>query len=404
MTVLRGLRVVEAASMVLVPSAAVMLADFGAEVIKVEPPEGDQNRYLHDLPAMPDSEIPYSYMMDNRSKKGIALDLKRPEGVAVLHRLVARADVFMTNFRPPALARLALRHEDLAPLNPRLVYASASGFGEAGPDVERPAYDTVVYWSRSGLESSVMTPDGRLGPIPAGSGDHPSALALFGAIVLALFARERTGRGLRVSTSLLAAGTWANATTIQAQLCGAQFHPKWTRETAPSFGAVYYRTRDERFLKFSLVNPVKLWPRFCHAVGHPELIDDPCFATLESRHRRAPELIATFDRAFARHDAAYWLKQLQAHDLPFAILATYPDVAGDPQATANHLFPAFDHPRFGRLQTVDNPISVAGVDKAPPRAAPELGQHTREILADVGYSLAEIADLLARGIAAGSAH
>ena len=401
MALLDGIRVVEAASMVLVPSAASMLADFGADVIKIEPPQGDENRRLHELPAMPDSEIAYSFLMDNRTKRGIGVDLKQPDGLAVLHRLVDRADVFLTNFRPPALERLGLRWEDLAPRNARLVYASATGFGEAGPDAGRPAYDTVVYWSRSGLESSVLTPDGRLGPIPAGSGDHPSAVALFGAVVLALYARERTGRGLKVSTSLLASGLWANATTLQAQLCGAIFHPKWTRETAPSFGTVYYRTRDGRALKFSLVNPGKLWPRFCRAVGQPALENDPRFATQEGRVKHAQALIALLDRIFAERDAAEWLKRLEAEDLPFAMLPTYPEIARDPQAAANGMFVELEHPRFGRLRTVDSPITVAGEPKTPARAAPELGEHTEAVLAELGYSPAAIADLLARGIAIG---
>jgi crotonobetainyl-CoA:carnitine CoA-transferase CaiB-like acyl-CoA transferase len=399
MALLDGIRVVEAASMVLVPSAASMLADFGADVIKIEPPPGDENRRLHERPAMPDSEIAYSFLMDNRSKRGIVLDLKQPDGQAVLHRLVDRADVFLTNFRPPALERLRLRWEDLAPRNGRLVYASASGFGEAGPDAPRPAYDTVVYWSRSGLESSVLTADGRLGPIPAGSGDHPSAVALFGAVMLALFARERMGRGLKVSTSLLASGLWANATTLQAQLCGATFHPKWTRETAPSFGAVYYRTRDGRALKFSLVNPGRLWPRFCRAVGQSALETDPRFATQDERVKHAQELIALLDRIFAERDAAEWVERLQAEDLPFAMLPTYPEIARDPQAVANGMFVPLDHPRFGRLHTVDSPITVAGEPKTPPRAAPELGEHTEAVLAELGYSRAAITDLLERGIA-----
>src|SRR5262245_1120836 len=344
MSLLDGIRVVEAASMVLVPSAAAMLADFGADVIKIEPPQGDENRRLHELTSMPDSEIAYSFLMDNRTKRGIVLDLKQPDGLAVLHRLVDPADVFLTNFRAPALERLRLRWEDLAPRNAHLVYASASGFGEVGPDAPRPAYDTVVYWSRSGLESSVITPDGRLGPIPAGSGDHPSAVphpsavARCCALVLALYARERTGRGLKVSTSLLANGLWANATTLQAQLCGATFHPKWTRETSRSFGAVYYRTRDGRALKFSLVNPARLWPRFCRAVGQPALEHDPRFATQEARVKPAQELIALPDRIFAERDAAEWLKRLEAEDLPFAMLPTYPELARDPQAQANGMF------------------------------------------------------------------
>ena len=166
---LQGIRVVEAASMVLVPSAAAMLADFGAEVIKVEPPEGDYNRKMHELPTLPQSEAPYCFLVDGRSKQSIVLDLKSTDGVAILHKLVSTTDVFLTNYRAPALARLRLRWDDLAPLNPRLVYASASAFGESGPEADKPGYDTVVYWARSGLESSLLTPEGTLGQLAGGA-------------------------------------------------------------------------------------------------------------------------------------------------------------------------------------------------------------------------------------------
>ena len=388
---LAGIRVVEAASMVLVPSAAAMLADFGAEVIKVEPPEGDYNRRMHELPTLPASATPYCFLMDNRSKRGVALDLKDLDGVAVLHRLAGSADVFLTNFRPAALEKLKLRWEDLAPLNPRLVYASASGFGEAGPEAEKPGYDTVVYWSRSGLETSLLTPEGTLGQLAGGAGDHPTALALF--------ARERTGRGLKVGTSLLAAGAWANSWNIQAQLCGATFPPKLPRERARSFGAVYYRTRDGRMLKLALVNPEKLWPRFCRVVGRHEFVTDPRFAEPARRRAHVQELIATLDVIFASEDAAHWRARLEAHDIPFAILPTYAEIASDPQLRANGLLPEFEHPRFGRLATVDSPISVAGVPKTPPAAAPELGEHTREVLRTLAYSEAQIQQLIERGVA-----
>jgi crotonobetainyl-CoA:carnitine CoA-transferase CaiB-like acyl-CoA transferase len=337
--------------------------------------------------------------MDNRSKKGIVLDLKQPEGAAILRRLVGTADVFLTNYRAAALARLGLRWEDLGPLNPRLVYASASGFGEAGAEASRPAYDTVVYWARSGLESSLLTLDGRLGPIPAGSGDHPAGLALFGAVMAALLARTRTGRGSKVSTSLLASGAWTNACTIQAQLCGATLHPKRARADALSFSSVYYRTRDARTLKFALVNPGRLWPRFCRAAGRPELIDDPRFATPEGRRTHARELIAIFDEVFAAGEAAHWRARLEAEDIPFALLPSYPEVATDPQMAANGVFVTYDHPRWGRLTTVDSPFTLAGTPKVPPGPAPELGQHTREVLAGLGYSEAEIAAFLTRGVA-----
>jgi formyl-CoA transferase len=395
---LEGLRVVEAASMVLVPSAAAMLADFGAEVIKVEPPEGDYNRRMHELPTLPQSETPYCFLVDSRSKRSIALDAKSADGVTILHRLVTTADVFLTNYRPPALERLRLRYNDLAPLNPRLVYARASGFGESGAEADKPGYDTVVYWSRSGLESSLLTPEGTLGQLAGGAGDHPTALALFGAVTLALFARERTGRGLKVGTSLLAAGAWANSWSIQAELCGATFPPKLPRSQARS-ASVYYKTRDGRMLKFALVNPDKLWPPFARAVGRPDLVEDPRFAEPGPRRAHAQELIAILDKTFASEDAAHWKARLEAHDIPFAILPTYAEVARDPQMRANGMLVDFEHPRFGRLETVDSPISVAGVPKAPPRAAPDLGQHTRQVLADIGYTPHEIRDLLARGVA-----
>lgn len=396
---LQGIRVVEAASMVLVPSAAAVLADFGAEVIKVEPPEGDYNRKMHELPTLPDSDTPYCFLMDNRSKQGIVLDLKTADGGAILRRLVSTADVFLTNFRPPALERLRLRFEDLAPLSPRLVYANASGFGESGPEADKPAYDTVVYWSRSGLESSLLTPEGTLGQLAGGAGDHATALALFGAVTLALFARERTGRGVKVGTSLLGAGAWANSWSIQAQLCGATFQPKLPRSQARGFGAVYYKTRDGRVLKFALVNPEKLWPRFCHAVDRPDFTTDPRFAESGARRAHAQELIAILDAIFASEDAAHWKARLEAHDIPFAILPLYEEVARDPQMRVNGMLVDFDHPRFGRLTTVDSPISVAGVPKTAPRAAPDLGQHTREVLAGLGYTAREIGDFLARGVA-----
>ena len=205
---LNGIRVVDAGTMVLAPSACAVLADFGADVIKVEPPDtGDLNRHYHKLTGMPVSEVPYTFQIDNRNKKSIALDLKHEKGSEIIGRLVSSVDVFVTNYRPAALARLRLTYEDLKRTNPRLIYALGTAYGEAGRERDKPGYDAICYWSRSAIEWQIFPLDSWLGPLPYGSGDHPSGTALFGAIMLALYEREKTGRGCKVSTSLLANGT-----------------------------------------------------------------------------------------------------------------------------------------------------------------------------------------------------
>jgi formyl-CoA transferase len=396
---LEGIRVVEAATMLLVPSTAVALADFGAEVIKIEAPGApDPHRVMHEIPGLPQSEIPYSFLLDNRNKKSLALDLKTEGGREILHELIRRADVFLTNFRPQAVAKLRLRYEDLSPLNPRLVYAQATGFGERGQEATKPAYDMVTYWSRSGLEASMFPIEGWLGPIPSGTGDHPSAMSLFGAIMAGLYTRERTGRGLKVSTSLLANGVWTNGTLIQAKLCGARFHDKRPREEALYFAGVYYRSGDGRIFKMTIANIEKSWAPLCRAVGQAEWIDDPRFATNEARTRHTAELISLLDRIFAEKDMEHWQSALEANDIPHSVLSTYDEVVDDPQLASNDVFAELDHPQFGRMRTINTPVCLEGTEKVRPEAAPSLGQHSDEILAELGFSELEIGDFVRRGV------
>ncbi len=227
--ILENLRVIEVDTMVFAPSAGVVMADFGAEVIKVEPPKGDLHRYGHLNPGMPESEIPYAFQVENRNKKSIVLNLKMEEGRKVLRELVARADVFLTNYRGRALKKLQMAYEDFQDLNPRLIYAYGSGYGEEGPEADKAGYDAVCYWARSGLEAQIFPMNDWLGSIPYGAGDRPSGMNLLTSILLALYDREKTGKGARVSTSLLSSGVWSNSTMIQAQLCGARFHQKAPR-------------------------------------------------------------------------------------------------------------------------------------------------------------------------------
>jgi crotonobetainyl-CoA:carnitine CoA-transferase CaiB-like acyl-CoA transferase len=397
--VLEGIRVIELASWVATPGAGTMLADFGAEVIKVESPDGgDQYRQFHRLGGMPRSEIPYTWLLDGRNKKSVAIDLKQKEGAKVLDELITTADVILTSWRPSTLARFRLRYEDLKTTNPRLIYALGTGFGEAGPDADKPGYDVVTFWSRTGLEDTLFPIDGWLGPIPPGIGDHSSAAILFGGIMLALYARARTGNGQKISTSLLANGVYANSILVQAQICGAEFPDKMPREKYPHFVSAYYRARDGRIFRHAAFADHH-FPPFCRAAGRPDLIEDPRFAVLEERNAHMPELIAILDDVFAEQDVEYWQAAFEEHDVSYSLISDYEEVGSDPQLEVNRVFVELDHPKYGRLRTVNSPLSLDGEDKVTPRPAPELGEHTREVLSDLGYSSERIDDLLARGVA-----
>jgi formyl-CoA transferase len=397
---LDGIRVVEVATLVAVPSATMMMTDFGAEVIKVEPPDqGDPLRRFHFISGMPVSEIPYTWLLDSRNKKSVALDLKQEAGLEALHKLIETADVFVTNMRASALEKLELTYEDLRALNPRLIYALGTGFGEVGPDAHKPGYDIVTFWSRTGLEDSVFPVDGWLSPVPAGIGDHTAGVSLMSAILLALYGRSQTGEGRKVSVSLLAHGIYANSMTIQARLCEAKFRDKVPREEIPNFAAVYYKSRDGKIFRHA-VFAENMWPPFCRVIDRPELIDDPRFATRDLRMANARELIELMDEVFAERDWQEWQTAFEEHDVAYGLIATYDDVMADPQLEANNVFVDFEHPSFGRLRTVNSPMNVEGQEKVKPMAGPELGQHTTDVLTGLGYSQEETDRLISSGAAA----
>ena len=251
-----GLKVLDCASFIAAPAAATVLSDFGADVIKIEPPGlGDPYRNLPNLPGYPASQHNYSWMLEARNKRSLALDLSRPEGQAVLRRLVAEADVFITNFPPAVRERLGLTFAQLAPLNERLIYASFTGYGEKGEEANKPGFDSNAYWARSGLMDLVRA-DENTTPARsiAGMGDHPCAMAFYGAIVTALYKRERTGKGSHVSSNLMANGIWAASVLAQAKLCGAKFQERRTREHALNAVTNHYKCKDGRWIILSLLN------------------------------------------------------------------------------------------------------------------------------------------------------
>ena len=377
---LSGLLVIEAASMVMVPAAASVLADHGAEVIKIEPPNGDLNRRGQLIPGMPISEHEYPFLQDNRNKKSVVINLKLPAGQRALHRLIERADIFLTNYRSEALPRLGMDWETLKEKNPRLIYAHGTGFGDRGAEAKKPGFDTVSYWSRSALEATLFPLEGELGALAYGSGDHPTGMTLVSAILMALLQRERTGVGGRVTTSLIAAGAWANSTLIQAKLLGAEFQERLPRDQTINYARPYYRDSQGQVFKFTIVDHPGTWPRFCRAIEREDLLEDARFETLEARSENAPWLVAMLDKLFATQPITHWREVFAANDVPFSPLSSYDDVVSDEQLTDNGVFVEYELPGHGKVRGVNTPITLDGVPKVAPKAAPRLGEHTRSVL------------------------
>ncbi len=394
--IFEGLKVLDCASFIAAPAAATVLSDFGADVIKIEPPgSGDPYRNLPKLPGYPVSEHNFAWMLEGRNKRSLALDLSRPEGQDVLQRLVRDADVFITNFPPNVRERLGLTYSQLAPLNDRLIYASFTGYGEKGQEANKPGFDSNAYWARSGLMDLVRA-DTETTPARsvAGMGDHPCAMAFYGAIVTALYKREKTGKGSHVSSNLMANGVWASGVLAQAKLCGAKFGERRPRERALNAVTNHYKCKDGRWIILSLLNEERQWPTLARCLGREDLVTDERFATKADRHARSVELIQLFDQIFATKALAEWRGILDGNGLVFGVVGILDDIPQDKQMLENEVLVPFEN---DSMLTINSPIWVDGVKKIQPRKPPGIGEHSDEILRNAGYDEGAISKLRASG-------
>jgi crotonobetainyl-CoA:carnitine CoA-transferase CaiB-like acyl-CoA transferase len=398
--VLAGLKVIDCATYVAGPAAATILSDFGADVIKIErPPDGDLWRSFCSVPGYARTDFQYTWLLTSRNKRSIVLDLTKNDGRDTLLKLVAGADVFVTNFQPSLLSKFRLTWEDLQPVNKRLVYALITGYGERGVDADSPAYDGLAYWARSGLMTSVTGADGTPAGARPAMGDHPTAATLFGAIMLGLYRRERTGEGSKVSTSLMAAGAWANSVDIQAKLCAAQFpvRTQGARPINPLIAA--YPSSDQHAMIIALLDPEREFSRLCEALGEPDLATSPLFATQEARKENAAELHAILLSQFESKPLSHWRDKFRIHDIKWSPLPTLEEAVRDPQMRDSDAIVKCEYPGHGTIETVNSPVFISAGQKRAPQPPPEYGAHTRAILKEAGLSAAEIDRLIASGAA-----
>jgi len=396
---LKGLKIVDFSAYIAGPGAACILGDWGAEVIKVERPGGDSMRHVFgdhntDLGANP------IFDLDNRGKRGIVLDITQPEGRDALAKLAATADVFLTNVRPVSLKRYGLDDATLRAAAPRLVYAVITGYGLEGPEAHKPGFDVTAFWARAGV-ANMMAPKGT-DPfmLRTGFGDHTTSLATVSAILAALYEREKTGVGRLVQTSLLATGVWTVSSDLAVQLKFGRLASNRPRSNPVNAMSNFYRSADDRWFIHNPRGASGGWEKFCEVAGCPELVADERFTTGKARRQNAQPLTEVFDAAFSALTFDEIARRLDAADLVWSAVQTPAEVAADPQVAAAGCFIDVEDGQGGAFRSPAAPARFPGADATVRPRAPRLGEHTREVLAELGYGEAAIEAMMRAGSAA----
>jgi crotonobetainyl-CoA:carnitine CoA-transferase CaiB-like acyl-CoA transferase len=394
---LEGLRVVELGLWVAGPAAAGLLADWGADVIKLEAPSGDPMRAFFQLATGSKVARNPPFELDNRGKRSVALDLRSPEGHEAAQRIIDCADVFITNLRPDALERIGLDPASLTARCPRLVYASITGYGREGAERDRPGYDVGAFWARSGV-AHTLTVEGSPPPmIRGGFGDHVTALAAVGGILAALLERERSGRGRVVETSLLRTGMYCLGWDLNIQLEFGKVKAPVPRSETETPLMNSYRAGDGRWFWLIGLEADRHFPGLARAIARDDLTNDPRFADARARRHNRVALIGLLDEAFAARPLEEWAERFDAEDVWWAPVQSPAEVVADPQARAAGAIAELAGRDGERRSVIAGPVSFGG-RQGVFGAVPGLGEHTREVLGEAGLDDAKIRSIGAAAV------
>jgi len=393
---LAGIKVLEVASWLAAPSCAALMADMGAEVIKVEPPEGDTYRNLYTA-LLGDDFVHPCYQFDNRGKRGICINLEDSSGRDALSKLISQCDVFITNLTQPRLERYRLLASDIHALSPTAIYAVLSGFGTEGADSDRQAFDQTAFWARSGAMSVFGDRDD--GPLISrgGYGDRITGLNLLSAILAALRIKDQTGEGQRVEVTLQRTGVWAMASDVTNALF-ERAQPVKTSHRQPANPIWnFYKTKDGRYLALIMPMALPYWGKFCTMMNRADWATDDRFATLPGMAEHGPSIVPDIEAAFASEDLSVWREKLDASGLIWEPVSELPEVVEDPALRERGAFSVVVHERGGAMEIVSAPFDIRDADIEVRGPAPDRGEHTRVVFREAGMSDEDIETLLARG-------
>jgi crotonobetainyl-CoA:carnitine CoA-transferase CaiB-like acyl-CoA transferase len=388
--VLDGIRVVEVSMWAMVPATGAVLAEWGADVIKIEGPDGDPVRGLVTAGITPEGPR-YTWEMWNRGKRAIALDLTHPEGQAIVHQLVADADVFLTSILPAQRAKLGIDLEAIRTANPSIIYAAGTGQGSRGPDANKGGYDGITFWARSGAAAAATPPGSAPITMPAGAfGDGTSGLVLAGGVAAALVKKARTGEGSLVESSLLATAMWAMQMSITGSAAaGLDEIPRTVRTRPFNVLVNNYRTSDDRWVALCMMQADRYWAGFCRAIEREDLQTDPRFVDAKARAANVEECVSELDSTFAAQTLSVWRQKLATQEGQWDVLNTVSEVLRDPQVEANSFAHRVQYEGGHELVLVGSPVQFDGT---PPtiRTAPGFGADTDEVLTSVGWEMDQI--------------